>query len=213
LYAAIHRQYSQQHGRDKKELPFFFRAIMSAAASPSPDVLSKLDKLRSVALACASPTEAASLLSDCIRSIEATTKPPAAMAATALADALFAPAPATAATAPTPKATDLADSLFGAPPSDHLLLSSKHASLVGQKVLLSGLLERPDLNGLLGEVVSFSPETSRCAVSVNGEHSVSLPAADFCVAQAARCVGPAGCRRRASTQYRTCRQHGRRRCQ
>ena len=47
--------------------------------------------------------------------------------------------------------------------------SSEDAPLVGKRVLISGLLARPDLNGRVGEVVSFAADTGRYAVDINGE--------------------------------------------
>ena len=47
--------------------------------------------------------------------------------------------------------------------------ASNSAPLVGKRVLISGLLSRPDLNGLIGEAIAFSSEKGRYTVSVNGE--------------------------------------------
>ena len=47
--------------------------------------------------------------------------------------------------------------------------SEADAPLVGKRVLISGLLARPDLNGSVGEAVSFSAGNGRYTVNVNGE--------------------------------------------
>ena len=46
---------------------------------------------------------------------------------------------------------------------------STTAPLVGARVLISGLLARPDLNGVVGEAIAFSPESGRYTVQVGGE--------------------------------------------
>lgn len=43
------------------------------------------------------------------------------------------------------------------------------APLVGKRVLISGLLARPELNGLVGEPISYSSERSRYSVRIDGE--------------------------------------------
>jgi len=49
------------------------------------------------------------------------------------------------------------------------LNSSGTAPLVGKTVVISGLLGRPDLNGLVGEAGVFNTEAGRYAVTVAGE--------------------------------------------
>ena len=56
------------------------------------------------------------------------------------------------------------------------------APFTGKKVLISGLLARPDLNGQTGECTSFSTENSRYAVTVNGEQ-IALRATNLSIAK------------------------------
>ena len=56
------------------------------------------------------------------------------------------------------------------------------APFTGKKVLISGLLARPDLNGQTGECTSFSTENSRYAVTVNGEQ-IALRATNLSISK------------------------------
>jgi hypothetical protein len=60
--------------------------------------------------------------------------------------------------------------------------AEEQAPFVGKRVQISGLLARPDLNGQVGNVTSFSSATARYVVSVGGE-SIALRATNLTVAK------------------------------
>lgn len=62
--------------------------------------------------------------------------------------------------------------------------SDVDAPFVGKRVLIAGLMARPDLNGQTGEAVSFSSESARYGVQLPGGEQIALRATNLSIHRA-----------------------------